>query len=233
MTTISSTRPCGGAWRIALVATPAQAFFHLWTLAEFYTSADGSVQFIEIVTSGSFETASSGAQIRTTSESHTFNFPSSLADPDLRQVVARNSGFGTLAGGVTPDYVLPCQSSSIRRAIRLRIFHPFAREFQTKTVGRLPDRRRHVNQLSSDRRLAPDQFADEFSRDKADRSTCRRQPRPPAITTTTSPSTPPTTPSGGTRLVRRCEPRQRRRRRRRRHDRRRGLRLLGVDTLAT
>ncbi len=46
---------------IALVPLQALAAFHLWTFSEFFSSPDGSVQFIEMFTTSNFETVENGA----------------------------------------------------------------------------------------------------------------------------------------------------------------------------
>jgi hypothetical protein len=46
---------------ITLTGTPAPAFFHLWRFTEFFSNADGTVQFIELQSSGPGETQANGA----------------------------------------------------------------------------------------------------------------------------------------------------------------------------
>jgi hypothetical protein len=124
---------------IALVAPPAQAAFHLWTFSEFFSSADGSVQFIEMFTTSSSETAATGAQIRTTSENHVFSFPSvTLPSTTNKHILLATSGFSPLAGSVTPDYVLDIPKFFDPAGDTVRIFHPFFGEFHAKMFGALP-----------------------------------------------------------------------------------------------
>lgn len=96
----------------ALLATlPAAAAFHLWTMNEVYSNADGSVQFIEL-------TALSGGQqflgnhtIRSTANAgggaNSFTFPSDLPGNSAgRRFLIGTQGFASL-GVVTPDYIVP------------------------------------------------------------------------------------------------------------------------------
>jgi hypothetical protein len=92
----------------ALAARPARAFFHLWRFTEFFSSASGDVQFIELHATASGENFASGATIRSTSTGKVFTFPSDLAGSTLnKRLLIATSGFGALTGGVTPDYTLP------------------------------------------------------------------------------------------------------------------------------
>jgi hypothetical protein len=59
--------------------SPASAFFHLWDFTEFFSNADGSVQFIELRNTSNNEHFASGAEIRSTSTGKTFTFPGNLA----------------------------------------------------------------------------------------------------------------------------------------------------------
>jgi hypothetical protein len=90
---------------LALAGSPASAFFHLWDFTEFFSSADGNVQFIELGTTGLNEIFASGIQIRSTS--NTFTFPANLAGPTTnKRLLIATAGFGSLPGGVVPDFTL-------------------------------------------------------------------------------------------------------------------------------
>lgn len=95
-----------------LPATAARATNHLWEISELYSNGPGTVQFVEMFNFNSLEGFLTGTQLIATSgsETHTFTFPSDLADPintaNHRLLIATN-GFGSLPGGVTPDYILP------------------------------------------------------------------------------------------------------------------------------
>ena len=95
---------------LLLLAAPfAHAVFHLWTIDEIYSNADGTVQFLELrsLTGGQQFvgqhqlTSSSGGQTRT------FTFPSDLpGDSGNRRMLIGTQGFAAL-GVVAPDYVVP------------------------------------------------------------------------------------------------------------------------------
>jgi hypothetical protein len=93
---------------IALGAGPAHAFFHLWRFSEFFSNADGSVQFIELKSNGSSENFAQGAQIRSMSTGNVFTFPANLSGNTLnKSLLIATPGFGALSGAVTPDFELP------------------------------------------------------------------------------------------------------------------------------
>src|SRR5262245_590795 len=81
-----------------LYPLPAQAFFHLWDFSEFFSDADGSVQFIELHTASAGETFATGVDIRSNSKVFTFdhNLSGSTANKDL---LVATAGFGSLPGG--------------------------------------------------------------------------------------------------------------------------------------
>jgi hypothetical protein len=94
-----------------LLACQAHATFHLWTISELYSSADGAVQFIELhessifngenMLSNHFITCVSG------SLSNTFIFPTNLPSTLTagKYFVIGTSNLSSVPGGLTPDYV--------------------------------------------------------------------------------------------------------------------------------
>ena len=90
----------------------AEAFFHLWSFTEFFSNADGSVQFIELHTSSNNEHFASGAQIRSLSTGNVFTFPSNLSSSATanKRLLIATPGFGGLSGAVSPDFTLPSTS---------------------------------------------------------------------------------------------------------------------------
>jgi hypothetical protein len=94
---------------LAVVAPrPAQAFFHLWRFTEVFSTADGDVQFIELAVSSNGENFAQGATITSSSTGQVFTFPENLAGNTAnKRLLIATSGFGSLAGAVTPDYTLP------------------------------------------------------------------------------------------------------------------------------
>jgi PEP-CTERM motif len=95
---------------IAVYALPARAAFHLWSISEIYSNSDGSVQFIELFSSSPFQTNTSSpfAHIDSTATGHVFTFSSDLSvDTTNKHMLLATAGFGSLAGGVTPDFTIP------------------------------------------------------------------------------------------------------------------------------
>ncbi|HEX6963302.1 MAG TPA: hypothetical protein VF175_15655 [Lacipirellula sp.] len=85
----------------------AHAAFHLWAIKEVFTSADGSVQFVEFFTSSAGQEFLDPHNMVITSDgvAKTIEFdrdlPGSTANKHF--LIATN-GFGAISGGVTPDY---------------------------------------------------------------------------------------------------------------------------------
>jgi hypothetical protein len=94
---------------IAFAALPVGATFHLWKFTEFYSNLDGSVQFIEMLDPSNFEEQVGGKTITSASTGKTFTFNVNLPSTSTagRRMLIATAGFGSLPGGVTPDYTLP------------------------------------------------------------------------------------------------------------------------------
>ena len=94
-----------------LLTNQARATFHLWTVNEIYSNADGSVQFIELHESSTIngEDLLAGHFIRCTSGllTNTFIFPTNLPSTITagKCFVIGTANLASLPGGVTPDYV--------------------------------------------------------------------------------------------------------------------------------
>jgi hypothetical protein len=87
-----------------------RANFHLWDIKEIFTSADGSVQFIELFTTSAGQGVLNAHLITATSDgvSVPFTFNRNLVGNTAnRHFLLATAGFGSLAGGVTPDYTIP------------------------------------------------------------------------------------------------------------------------------
>jgi serralysin len=108
-----------GLWLAAILCTffggitsAANAAFHLWQISEVYSNADGSVQFIEMFDTNNGENFIGGFSLESDSDgvtkSYTFpaNIPTGTATGGQHLLIA-TPGFGSLPGGVTPDYSLP------------------------------------------------------------------------------------------------------------------------------
>jgi dockerin type I repeat protein len=88
------------------IGSSARAAFHLWQVKEVFSNADGSVQFVELFDSFSGETSMSGKTLKASSDGNikTFTFPSNLTHSTPGSLLLATTGFGSLAGGVTPDF---------------------------------------------------------------------------------------------------------------------------------
>jgi hypothetical protein len=93
-------------------AGAADASFHLFRISEIYSSADGTVQFVEITesTGSDFESFWAGQTLRSSqgATARTFTFPTNLPSTNTanRSVIVATPGFAA-AAGITPDFVVP------------------------------------------------------------------------------------------------------------------------------
>lgn len=89
---------------------PAQAAFHLWDVAEVFSSEDGSVQFVELFTTAPNEIFLTDHTLRTRqagSDLATFTIPGDLAgNTSNRRLLFATPGFEA-AAGIAPDFTLP------------------------------------------------------------------------------------------------------------------------------
>jgi hypothetical protein len=94
---------------LVLASGAARATFHLWQLNEIYSNADGTVQFVELITNAGGQEFVAGHTITSTQGATTrsFTFPSNLPDDSAgRTFLVGTAGFAAL-GLVTPDYIVP------------------------------------------------------------------------------------------------------------------------------
>src|SRR5690349_17038213 len=95
---------------LALAALPVPAAFHLWTMNEVYSNADGTVQFLELtaITGGQqFMSNQMLTVFPTAGGQRSFTFPNDLpGDTSGRRMLIATQGFAAL-NIVTPDYVVP------------------------------------------------------------------------------------------------------------------------------
>ena len=122
---------------VALTASPASAFFHLWRFTEFFSNHDGSVQFIELFCPLPNENFANGVTIRSNATGKVFTFPSDLGGNTAnKRLLIATSGFGALAGGVQPDFTLPSTSFFNPAMDTLTLFAGFP--IDTKSFTALP-----------------------------------------------------------------------------------------------
>jgi hypothetical protein len=93
----------------ALACLPAAATFHLWSMDELYSNADGSVQFLEMTALAPSQQFLSGHTLTVTQGStvHTFNVTSTLpGDSAGHRMIFGTQSFANL-GIVRPDIIVP------------------------------------------------------------------------------------------------------------------------------
>ena len=102
---------CLAACALVAPAAPVRGAFHFWEMKEIFTSADGTVQFVEFFTTFSGQEFLSGHTLTANSDGviKTFTFPAAIpvVFPNTtanKHFIVATDGFGALAGGVTPDY---------------------------------------------------------------------------------------------------------------------------------
>jgi len=90
-----------------VLAPAAQAGHHLWKLTEAFSNSSGTVQFVELFCPATGE--NSVGPFTVTSNTNTFNFVTNLPAGTTANtwLLIATSGFQSLPGGVTPDYILP------------------------------------------------------------------------------------------------------------------------------
>jgi hypothetical protein len=105
------------------ISGSAHATFHLWSITQLYSNADGTVQFIELKALAGGQEFLGGHTITSSrgSTTHSFTFPSSLpgdtatttgggyyggGSTTYKSMVIGTQGFASL-GAVTPDYIVP------------------------------------------------------------------------------------------------------------------------------
>ena len=107
----SLVRCCLAGLVAALLTTPAQANFHLWSIREVYTDVSGSLQFIELVDSFGGQTLVGGHSISVANVgntiTHTFTIPANLSVNTFNHALLFGTAGLQAAGGPTPDYIIP------------------------------------------------------------------------------------------------------------------------------
>jgi hypothetical protein len=95
---------------LAALALPAQATFHLWTIAEAFSNADGTVQFIEFQALAGGQQFLQGHTLTATGGTggpRTITFGSALpGDSAGRRFLVATPGFAA-ASSVAPDFTIP------------------------------------------------------------------------------------------------------------------------------
>jgi len=100
-------------WLFAVLVPQPRAYatFHLWDINEVFSNADGSVQFIELITTFNNQQFTTGRVINAIDNGvtiNTFTFPGDTPSPTANHhLLLATPGFAALPGAVTPDFILP------------------------------------------------------------------------------------------------------------------------------
>jgi hypothetical protein len=93
---------------ILLSLDAARAAFHLWSVDQIYSSADGSVQFVQFSTVSDFQNLTGGHMITCVGPqgTHSFTIPANLSSSTTanKTFVIGTSNLTLVPGGLTPDY---------------------------------------------------------------------------------------------------------------------------------
>lgn len=94
---------------LSLSMLPAAASFHLWTMNEVYSNADGTVQYLELTALTGGQQFLAGHTLRSSNGTTTnsFSFTTNLpGDSTGKRMLLATQGFASL-GLVTPDFIIP------------------------------------------------------------------------------------------------------------------------------
>lgn len=90
-------------------ASSVLAGAHTWDVDEVFSTADGSIQFIELVEccGGNGEVNLNGLQVTSQATGNAFTFPSNLKSPTgNKRLLLATQSFADLPGAPTPDYII-------------------------------------------------------------------------------------------------------------------------------
>jgi hypothetical protein len=125
----------GAVAAVCAGTTSAEAAFHQWAIKEVFTSPDGAVQFVELFTTAPGEGFLNTHNIVITSDgmAKTVTFNHDLAGSTAnKHFLVATAGFGSIAGGVVPDYT-PI-SGNLFNPNAANITFDFAHEFDVLQV---------------------------------------------------------------------------------------------------
>ncbi len=112
----------------------ASAGGHTWRVKEFFSNADGTIQYVEVWEANGTPGEVGTANHNVTSNTNTFRIPSNVAAPTtFKSLLLATQGFADL-NVVTPDYIIPDNFfSTSADSIKYTPFHTV-----TFTEGQLP-----------------------------------------------------------------------------------------------
>jgi hypothetical protein len=91
-----------------IVATPAQAAFHLWSVREIYSDASGTNQFIEFFTPfGGQQFLNSFGTVQVSSGPNVYTFPNDLPGDSANRAFLMGTASITNFGAPKPDFIIP------------------------------------------------------------------------------------------------------------------------------
>jgi hypothetical protein len=91
-----------------IVPSPCLASHHLWRVTQVFSNASGTVQFVQLQNNTTDTTETAMTNVNLTAGGQTFVFGRDLTGSTANTwLLVATSGFGSLPGGVAPDYVLP------------------------------------------------------------------------------------------------------------------------------
>jgi hypothetical protein len=91
-----------------LLPTKAAAKNHAWRINEFFSNADGSIQFIELWESEGSDVDVLFEDLQLLSNTQVFTFPADLIGPTGHKfLLVATQGFANMPGAPTPDHIIP------------------------------------------------------------------------------------------------------------------------------
>jgi hypothetical protein len=136
-----------------LWTAPALATFHLWVIAEIYSNADGTVQYVELSTPSGGQNFLASHTLAMTGGA-TYNIPSNLSgDTTNKHVLFATQGFANL-GIVTPDYIIPAGFVNVAGGTIV-----YASGFDQVTYPALPTDGHAIDRTGATKTPAPTNFA--------------------------------------------------------------------------
>jgi hypothetical protein len=148
-----------GAPRLEPPTAPVNS--HLWVVNELFSSADGTVQFIEMreCCGSTFENSLANKKIFSDATGHQYTFPANVpGNTAHRSLLLATASFAVLPGAPTPDFVIPENFfSTTADTIRWHIYPDATLSF---TAGQLPlDGLRSFNRGTGTQINSPQNYA--------------------------------------------------------------------------
>ena len=92
---------------VVIFSIPSRAGGHTWRVKEFFSNADGTIQYVEVWEANGTPGEAGTANHNVSSNSNVFTIPSNVATPTTnRSLLLATQSFADL-GVVTPDYIIP------------------------------------------------------------------------------------------------------------------------------